>query len=89
MSLYENEEYEEPGYVVEDNVDENLTDKVKIEKKKIDEMKYELIYTVEDSSGNKAEAKRTVTLKKVEKIETEQNEEDTPTSNNGVIYFSF
>ena len=33
-----------------------MTDKVKIEKKKIDEMKYELIYTVEDSSGNKAEA---------------------------------
>ena len=89
VSLYENEEYEEPGYVVEDNVDENLTDKVKIEKKKIDEMKYELIYTVEDSSGNKAEAKRTVTLKKVEKIETEQNEEDTPTSNNGVIYLTF
>ena len=91
MSFYENEEYKEPGYVVEDNVDQDLTDKVKVEKKKLGDMKYELIYTVEDSSGNKAEAKRTVTLKKVEKQDSKEDDEKTETmhSNNGVIYLTF
>lgn len=91
MSFYENEEYEEPGYIVEDNVDQDLTDKVKVEKNKLGDMKYELIYTVEDSSGNKAEAKRTVTLKKVEKQDSKEDDENTKTmhSNNGVIYLTF
>lgn len=53
-------EYEEPGYTVIDNYDENLLDMVKVEKQEISETEYNLIYTVQDSSGNKAEEIRKV-----------------------------
>ncbi|MBO5478900.1 MAG: polysaccharide deacetylase family protein [Clostridia bacterium] len=47
-------EYAEPGYDVKDNYDENLVDKVQISKEEIGETEYNIIYTVEDNSGNKA-----------------------------------
>ena len=53
-------EYVEPGYTVTDNYDENLTEKVQISKEKISEDEYNLVYTVEDSSGNKASETRNV-----------------------------
>ena len=55
-------EYVEPGYTVTDNYDEDLTDKVQVTKEEINENEYNLIYTVEDSSGNKAIANRKVNI---------------------------
>jgi peptidoglycan/xylan/chitin deacetylase (PgdA/CDA1 family) len=50
-----NKEYEEVGYEANDNYDGDLTEKV--QKKEVEDG---IIYTVEDSSGNKAEVKRTI-----------------------------
>ena len=55
-------EYVEPGYIVTDNYDENLTDKVQVAKEEINENEYKLIYMVEDSSGNQATATRKVNI---------------------------
>ena len=55
-------EYVEPGYIVTDNYDEDLTDKVQVTRQEINENEYNLIYTVEDSSGNKATATRKVNI---------------------------
>ena len=57
-----NEKYIESGYEVIDNLDGNITDKVKVEGI-VDETKvgrYTLTYTVEDSRGNKAVKNRFV-----------------------------
>lgn len=100
LTLYTDEAYKEPGYEAEDNVDNNLTNQVKTEKKKINNSKYQIIYTVVDSSGNKAETIRTVNLKEretkpsVEKTEepASQGEGSSPTqtgANSGVIYLTF
>lgn len=66
ITLYTDENYKEAGYTAEDNVDHNLTKQVKVEKKQVNSMKYQLIYTVIDTSGNKASVTRTVNLKKRE-----------------------
>ncbi len=63
------DEYEEPGYHAEDNVDGNITDKVKI-KGEVDvyaEGSYTLKYTAKDSYGNKTTKKRIVTVKRTRK----------------------
>ncbi len=60
------EEYKEPGYEATDNVDGNLTDKVKVEGK-VDSRKegtYSLTYMVSDKSGNKKEMLREVVVTK-------------------------
>ena len=58
--------YEEAGYTINDNYDTNLEDKVKVigNVDTSKEGEYILTYTVSDNSGNKAEAKRKVTVKK-------------------------
>ena len=55
-------EYEEPGYKAIDDYEGNLTDKVKVTKQNIDETNFNLKYEVQDSSGNKAERTRKVTI---------------------------
>lgn len=55
-------EYVEPGYTVTDNYDENLTEKVQVNKEEVSENEYNLVYTVEDSSGNKASVTRKVCI---------------------------
>ncbi len=55
-------EYEESGYKAVDNYDGDLTEKVLVEKEEIDETKFNIKYTVIDSSGNKAEKVRKVTI---------------------------
>lgn len=97
LTLYEDETYKEPGYDAQDNVDNNITNKVEVEKKKIDNKKYQIIYTVVDSSGNKAEAIRTINLKQREKLQaaeenTEKKEEQNSIytgPNSGTIYLTF
>ncbi len=55
-------EYKDPGFSAKDNIDGDITKKVKttsnIDKNK--EGTYEVTYTVKDKAGNKAEAKRKV-----------------------------
>ena len=53
-------EYNEAGYVVEDNSAEDLTGKVQTEKEQISDVEYDIIYSVSDSSGNKAVERRKV-----------------------------
>ncbi len=53
-------EYKEAGYTVEDNSSENLTEKVKVEKEEISDTEYDIVYSVEDSAGNKATERRKV-----------------------------
>lgn len=55
-------EYIEPGYTVIDNYDKNLADKVQVSKEEVSEQEYNLVYTVEDSSGNKASKIRRVCI---------------------------
>ena len=57
-----NKEYEEAGYAVTDNSDEDLKDKVTINKEEVSDKEYKLVYTVEDSSHNLSTAIRTIEL---------------------------
>ena len=70
VTIYQNDTYNEPGYTATDNYDKDLTSKVKTTNN-IDNKKtgtYEVTYSVEDSSKNKAEVKRKVNV--IEKPKT-------------------
>ena len=54
--------FEEPGVKAIDNYDSDITDKIKTTKEEIDENHYNIKYEIEDSSGNKAEKIRKVTI---------------------------
>lgn len=54
--------YEEPGFKAIDSYEGDLTDKVKVSKEEIDDTKYNLKYEIKDTSGNKAEKVRKVTI---------------------------
>ncbi len=56
------DEYNEIGFTVSDNSNEDLKDKVVITKEEVNDKEYKLIYTVEDSSRNKATVARTIKL---------------------------
>ena len=55
-------DYEEPGYTATDNYDGDLTDKVQVNKVDVTDTEYNLIYTIEDSSGNSASETRKVCI---------------------------
>lgn len=55
-------EYVEPGYEAIDAYEGNVTDKVIVTEEKIDETNFNVHYEVQDSSGNKAEKTRYVTI---------------------------
>ena len=75
ISLSMGYDYTELGFIATDNYDGDITNKVKIENNIKDKVgKYEVIYTVEDSSGNTYSTKRII------------NRLD---NNNGVIYLTF
>ena len=57
-----NGEYKELGYSAYDNVDKDITDKVKVER-----LKNKIIYRVIDSSGNKSEVIRKIIAKDIKK----------------------
>lgn len=67
MVILIGEKYEEPGYEITDNYDEDLKDKVEI-RNEVDNTKagtYKITYNVTDTSGNKANEKtREVIVKK-------------------------
>lgn len=54
--------YQEPGYEAIDDYEGNLTEKVKVSEETIDNLNMQIIYEVEDSSGNKAQKIRQVTV---------------------------
>ena len=54
--------FEEPGIKAIDKYDGDITDKIQTTKEDIDENHYNIKYVVEDSSGNKTEASRKVTV---------------------------
>lgn len=59
--LEENETYKEEGFIVEDNYDKELINKVKITNNIKNEIgEYKIIYTVSDSSGNTTSVERQV-----------------------------
>ncbi len=71
------DEYEEPGAVATDDCEGDLTDQIQISSKETEEENtWEITYTVQDSSGNPATARRTVVV------------QDTPPDDH-VIYLTF
>lgn len=58
------EKFEDPGCTAVDNYDGVLTECVQVERRKIDENKYQIVYSVTDASGNSNSTTRTVTLQK-------------------------
>lgn len=104
LNIYSDVTYKEPGYTAEDNVDHDLTKQVKVEKNIVNKNKYNLIYSVTDSSGNKAKAIRTINIKEreIKKADEEQNKgiiQNVSTTSNtsqvssgpnsGIIYLTF
>ncbi|MBR3255204.1 MAG: polysaccharide deacetylase family protein [Clostridia bacterium] len=55
-------DFEEPGIKAIDNYDGDISDKIKTTKEDIDETHFNIKYEIEDSSKNKAEATRKVTI---------------------------
>ncbi len=70
INLVEGQKYKEPGYKATDDIDGNITDKVKIEGTIDYEKKgvYELIYSVSNSKNEKAKAYRFVKVSKQQEI---------------------
>lgn len=76
--------YKEPGAVATDNVDGDITKKIKITGK-VDTKKegeYVIKYTVSDKAGNKATVERKVIVEKKEEEPKEDDNKNTPTDNN-------
>lgn len=64
LTMLAGDAYEEPGWTATDNADGDLSDQVKV-KGAVNTYRagtYTLTYSVKDSNGNKASAKRTVTV---------------------------
>lgn len=85
ITLLTGQTYREPGYVAADNLDGNLTDKVKISGK-VNTKKagvYTLKYTVADTYGNKVTVTRKIT------VITGNGDADTVIPGSKVIYLTF
>ena len=86
LTISLNSKYEDKGATATDNVDGDLTEKIEKtgEVNTAKEGKYEITYTVKDSSGNEATDKRVVTVKKV--VVSKSN---LTCGSAGVIYLTF
>ncbi len=63
MEIAKGETYEEPGYLAEDSMGRDLTDKVEIVSPDMSEVgEYQVTYSVVDGAGNSASATRTVSV---------------------------
>ena len=74
IDIYVGQKYEDYGYEVTDNSNEDLSKKVTVTGK-VDTKtkgKYEITYTIVDSSGNKAVKKRIINVKEKKKVTTEK-----------------
>ncbi len=76
ITLEVGDSYQEQGARASDNVDGDISDKIKI-RGRVDTSKagvYKIFYVVEDSSGNRARAKRVVTVKEKRVVDTTKPE---------------
>ena len=69
ITIYIYEEYQEPGYKALDNIDGDITNKVKIDSNVNNKQPgtYTITYSVTDSSGNKTELTKDITFSDNEK----------------------
>ena len=84
--------YSEPGYKATDDVDGDITSKVKVEGSANTSKtgSYTIKYTVEDSSGNKTTAKREVIVYiEQDKQPTTDNDNKNPVTKGKVVYLTF
>lgn len=84
-----NDEYKELGYEVSDNCDSDLEKNIKITNNvnTHKEGSYQVAYTIEDKSSNKATTTRNVYVKKSSSNKTEDSINKTETK--GIIYLTF
>ncbi len=84
VTLQAGKKYKEPGFTATDNLDGDLTQKVKVngEVDTYSAGEYELVYSVKDSFGNVTKAKRTVTVEAVP-------QPDTVKPDGKIIYLTF
>lgn len=78
ITLTVGDKYTEPGAVATDNVDGDLTKKIKITGKVNTKVvgTYEITYTVQDKSKNKSSVKRTVIVNKKEEVDDTPDSDD-------------
>lgn len=77
ITMLVGETYKEPGYIVTDNYDKDLQDKVIIDSNINNKTagSYKVTYKVSDSSGNSTEVTRNITIKKPYVVKTEPPKE--------------
>lgn len=86
ITLTVGDSYEELGAIATDNIDGDITNKIKIASKVNTETvgNYEITYTVKDNAGNKSSISRIVIVKEKEEPKEEEkepeNEVETPTT---------
>ena len=83
QTIYVGSSWKEPGYTANDNCDNDITNKVTISGN-VNTTKtgtYKITYTIQDSSGNKSIAERTIKVINKQAPQT--------TTNKGVIYLTF
>ncbi len=90
VQIEKGKSYKDPGYSASDDVDGDITSKVKVEGSVNTDKAgdYTVIYTVEDSSGNKTSVKRNV-LVYVKQNKDNKNPVTTVTPNGKVVYLTF
>ena len=82
ISLYKDDKYKELGFTALDNYDGDLTEKVEVDSN-VDTSKvgeYTITYTVKDNSGNTAQAKRIIKVKKRPVVSNASTNTSTSTS---------
>lgn len=102
INLKKGETYQEEGFSAIDEKDGSLVRKVIVTKKKISDTQYKIIYSVEDSAGNKASAERTINTEKSQTDNKNNNIKNNNTTTNqevtekkkkknttGIIYLTF
>lgn len=89
ISIYEGEEYKEPGYIATDNYDGDITKNVVIDSN-LDNKKageYKIVYEVKDSSSNSFKIERNVIVKKkVVLLSNNVKTNKTTNSNQNITY---
>lgn len=81
VNVPEDVNYAEEGYTAIDNYDGDISDKVIVNKREINEKEYELEYIIQDSSGNSK-----TEVRKIKMVKAVKNEN---VNKNGVIYLTF
>ena len=86
ITIYEGNDYQEPGFTATDNCDGDLTKKVEVSSnvKTNNPGTYKIVYKVKDSNNNETQITRTITVKKWSIIRPSQGG-----SGKSIIYLTF